>query len=186
MRCGGLLGLGHTPSSSLATPTTDLVQRSPTALTPGWESKNLTARISQDTIFSAHSRHRVLCPNSVVELRKDTVVLEHPFEGSTEIAFDKCILAMGAQQPAPMRPQIGSSLEEYKAFLRKMQGDIKAASSVLVVGGGAVGVEIAGVSVVQGTKPIHKEKKEGLTHRKSTTSIPRRRSRSCTPTPTVS
>lgn len=114
-----------------------------TSLT-GWENKYLTARVSQETIFPAGSRHIVLCPNSVVELRKTSVVLASPFEGSTELPFDRCILATGAQQSEPFRPAPGSTLEDYKTFLRKMQSDIKAASSVLVVGGGTVGVEIAG------------------------------------------
>jgi len=54
----------------------------------GWEEKNLTARLTQDVVFPADSRHRVICPNAVVELRKSSVVLERPFEGSTEVFFE--------------------------------------------------------------------------------------------------
>lgn len=43
-----------------------------------------------------------------------------------------------------MRPRNGASLDEYKSFLRKMQADFKAAQNILIVGGGTVGVEVAG------------------------------------------
>lgn len=79
-----------------------------------------------------------------MELRTNSVVLSEAFEGSTELAFEKCIIATGAQQGAPFRPAAGSSLDEYKTFLRNMQNDIKAAESILIVGGGTVGVETGG------------------------------------------
>lgn len=116
----------------------------PAPLTPGWEDKNLTAHITQDTVFPAGSRHRVIAPNAVLALGATSLTLEHPFEGSTELSFDRVVLATGASQPPPMRPILGSSLDEYKTLLRTMQRDIKAATSVVVVGGGTVGVEVAG------------------------------------------
>ncbi|KLT40111.1 FAD/NAD(P)-binding domain-containing protein [Cutaneotrichosporon oleaginosum] len=115
------------------------------AVVPGWEDKNLLARITQDTIFPAGSRHRVLT-NTVTALSPSsrTLTLAHPFEGSTELSYDRVVVATGAAQALPMRPAPGSSLDEYKAVLRRMQADIKAATSVLIVGGGTVGVEVAG------------------------------------------
>lgn len=53
----------------------------------GWEEKNLTAEVTQESIFPGESRHRVLCPNTVKELRRESVIVEHEFEGSTEIPF---------------------------------------------------------------------------------------------------
>ncbi len=99
--------------------------------------------MTQDTIFPAGSRHRVLT-NTVTALGPASVTLEHPFEGSTELAFDRVVLATGASQAPPMRPAPGSSLEGYKGVLRTMQADIKAATSIVIVGGGTVGVEVAG------------------------------------------
>lgn len=55
---------------------------------PGWEEKNFQVEVTQQRIFPAGSRHRVVCPNSVEELRKTSVVLEKPFEGSTELPFE--------------------------------------------------------------------------------------------------
>ena len=45
-----------------------------------------------NVIFSSGSDHQVIAPNKVVELRKSSVVLEKPFEGSTEIPFYVCRL----------------------------------------------------------------------------------------------
>ncbi|KAL1406198.1 hypothetical protein Q8F55_007887 [Vanrija albida] len=111
---------------------------------PGWESKNLTAEVTQASIFKSGSRHRVLSPNSVVELKKNSLVLEKPFEGSTEVSFVKAIIATGASQPLPMRPTPGSTLEGFKADLVRIQNDIKAAKSIAIIGGGTVGTEVAG------------------------------------------
>ncbi|WOO83712.1 Apoptosis-inducing factor A [Vanrija pseudolonga] len=129
---------------------------------PGWESKNLTAEVTQASIFKNGSRHRVLSPNSVVELKKTSLVLEHPFEGSNEVTFvvsrcnetptppppltplQKAIIATGASQPLPMRPTPGSTLEGFKTDLVRIQKHLKAAKSIAIIGGGTVGTEVAG------------------------------------------
>lgn len=51
---------------------------------------------------------------------------------------------MGAQQPMPIRPLPCSSLDDWRMALRDTHEDIKAASSILIVGGGSVGIEVAG------------------------------------------
>ncbi|WOO78292.1 Isocitrate lyase 1 [Vanrija pseudolonga] len=99
---------------------------------PGWESKNFTAPVTQETMFPANSRHRVLCPNAVVALKRNHVWLEREFEGEMEIEFERCIIATGAQSPAPIRPAPGASMGEWMAGLRKTQHDIKHAESVLI------------------------------------------------------
>ncbi len=38
-------------------------------------------------MFAAGSAHELIAPNKVVELKGSSVVLEKPFEGSTEIPF---------------------------------------------------------------------------------------------------
>lgn len=60
-------------------------------------------------------------------------------------AEQKCVLATGAVQPAPMRPAVGASLEETKGTLRKLQQDIASSSKIVIIGGGSVGIEVAGV-----------------------------------------
>jgi hypothetical protein len=134
--------------------------------------------LSKETIFPAGSIHEVIAPNKVVELRESSVVLEHPFEGSTEVPFwvsdnqetvlravcrpshrsltcfsdvvvaeeQKAIIATGAQQPSPMRPVPGSTEQEYLGALTKLQEEFTQAKKILIVGAGAVGLELAGVS----------------------------------------
>jgi hypothetical protein len=57
-----------------------------TWLIAGWE-KRVTQPLTKEAIFPAGSIHQVIAPNKVVELRESSVVLEHPFEGSTEVPF---------------------------------------------------------------------------------------------------
>ncbi|WWC58396.1 uncharacterized protein I303_100936 [Kwoniella dejecticola CBS 10117] len=113
------------------------------AVVPGWEKK-VTVPLTQETVFPADSIHKLVVPNKVVELKENSVVLENPFEGSNEIPFCKCILATGAQQPSPMRPAVGSTRQGWEDSLAKTQGEIKQANKIVVIGGGAVGLEIAG------------------------------------------
>lgn len=102
------------------------------------------APVTQETVFPAGSRHRVVCPNSVVKLRRNQVWLETEFEGQDVLDFEMCILATGAQSPAPIRPMPCTSLEEWQEALVQSQQDIAAAQSVLIVGGGSCGIEVAG------------------------------------------
>lgn len=55
-------------------------------------------------------------------------------------------LATGASQPFPMRPKQEWSVAEVEEHLKQMQRDIAAAQSVVVIGGGPTGIEMAGVS----------------------------------------
>lgn len=56
------------------------------AVVPGWENK-ITAPLTTESVFGEKSPHRVIAPNKVVELKKDSIVLEKEFEGQTEIPF---------------------------------------------------------------------------------------------------
>ncbi|WVQ97105.1 hypothetical protein IAU59_004215 [Kwoniella sp. CBS 9459] len=113
------------------------------AVVPGWEKK-VTVPLTQEIIFPADSIHKLVAPNKVVELKESSVVLEKPFEGSTELSFFKCIIATGALQPSPMRPPADSTRQGWEQALVKTQEEIKSAKKVVVIGGGAVGLEIAG------------------------------------------
>ncbi|WVF70729.1 hypothetical protein IAT40_005522 [Kwoniella sp. CBS 6097] len=113
------------------------------AVVPGWEKK-VTVPLTQETVFPADSIHKLVVPNKVVELKESSVVLEKPFEGSNEVPFFKCIIATGALQPSPMRPPVDSTRDGWEQALVKTQEEIKSAKKVVVIGGGAVGLEIAG------------------------------------------
>lgn len=47
----------------------------------------MIVRLTQDTIFPGGVHHRLIVPNRVLELRRDSVILEHTFEGSHEVPF---------------------------------------------------------------------------------------------------
>jgi hypothetical protein len=50
----------------------------------------MTAPLTTETVFGNNSPHKVIAPNKVVELKKDSVVLEKEFEGKTEVSFFVC------------------------------------------------------------------------------------------------
>lgn len=56
------------------------------AVVPGWETK-MTGPLSTEAVFGKNSPHQVIAPNRVVELKKDSVVLEKEWEGKTEVSF---------------------------------------------------------------------------------------------------
>ncbi|WVQ85449.1 hypothetical protein IAT38_007614 [Cryptococcus sp. DSM 104549] len=113
------------------------------ATVPGWENK-ITVPLTDDRCFPAGSAHRVLAPNKLVECRENSVVLEHPFEGSTEVPFYRCVIATGTSQAAPMVPNLDWTEQQYLECLRENQRELKAAKDVVIIGGGAVGIEFAG------------------------------------------
>lgn len=43
--------------------------------------------LTQDNIFPGGVHHRLIVPKRVVELRRDSVVLEKEFEGSREVFY---------------------------------------------------------------------------------------------------
>lgn len=54
--------------------------------TLGWEDK-VTVPLTTKAVFPSGTAHQVIAPNKVIELRENSVVLEKPFEGSTEVSF---------------------------------------------------------------------------------------------------
>lgn len=113
------------------------------AVVPGWEDK-ITVPLTTATVFGKSSPHQVVAPNKVVELKEGSLVLEKEFEGSHELPFFKCVLAIGTSQPYPMRGDATHSLEEARSKLKSMQGDVAKAQKVVIIGAGPVGLEYAG------------------------------------------
>ncbi|KAL0252747.1 hypothetical protein I308_102139 [Cryptococcus tetragattii IND107] len=114
------------------------------AVVPGWEDK-VTVPLTTKTVFPSGTAHEVIAPNKVIELRENSVVLEKPFEGSTEVTFFRCVIATGASQPSPMRPPPGATNQkQFVDNLRRIQSDVSRAKKVVIIGGGTVGIEFAG------------------------------------------
>ncbi|GAA6049241.1 hypothetical protein JCM3770_005901 [Rhodotorula araucariae] len=112
------------------------------AVIPGWEDKPVAP---VDAALPAKENIVLLKNTQVVELKEHSVVVDKAHsELGTEIPFEFCILATGSNYPYPCRPRPGRTVAEAVADLRETQQQVAAASSILVVGGGPVGVELAG------------------------------------------
>lgn len=48
----------------------------------------MTGPLNTEAVFGKSSPHKVIAPNRVIELKKNSVVLEREFEGKREIPFD--------------------------------------------------------------------------------------------------
>ncbi|KAJ2416432.1 hypothetical protein GGI10_000969 [Coemansia sp. RSA 2530] len=79
-------------------------------------------------------------------------------EDGQELYFDYLILATGGKAPGPINVR-SANKEEGLAEIEQLRSGLEAANSVLVIGGGAVGVEVAGF--VAATFP---QKKVTLVH----------------------
>ncbi|PWN44287.1 FAD/NAD(P)-binding domain-containing protein [Ceraceosorus guamensis] len=101
--------------------------------------------------FPKDSRHIALGSTEVTSLGKTSVTISKPAEslsGVTEIPFAYAIIATGSSYAYPSRP-VAVDVATSKANLKKTQEDIKQAKSILVIGGGPVGIEFAGEVVDQ-------------------------------------
>ncbi|KAI5474622.1 FAD-dependent pyridine nucleotide-disulfide oxidoreductase [Pseudohyphozyma bogoriensis] len=121
------------------------------AVVPGWEAKN-THEIPT-SLFPAGTAHLTLKATKVVKIDEATNTVEidnpHP-ELGTSIPFDFIVIATGASYLYPCRPTPGATnVADVVAEFKKAQKEIEVAQSVLIVGGGATGLEYAGEVVAQ-------------------------------------
>ncbi|KAJ5688489.1 hypothetical protein N7536_011108 [Penicillium majusculum] len=111
------------------------------AIVPGQEHK---AFIPYSGIFNASpnpSSHGVVQAR-VLSVQPTHVELDREWQGSKQISFDYVVLATGTRlsKPAAMDDDDKASSVEY---LRKHQAGVNRAQSILIVGGGAVGIQMA-------------------------------------------
>ncbi|GAA5897582.1 NAD(P)/FAD-dependent oxidoreductase [Sporobolomyces salmoneus] len=134
------------------------------SVVPGFE-KNTIAPLSK--LLPPGSRHRIIEGHSVSEVKDTSVVLDKAHEEfGTEISFDYCVLATGSVYPFPCRPPPGSTEESIKELFQSLQSQIASSSSILVVGGGPVGLEFAGevAEYYNGSTSDREKKKVTLVH----------------------
>lgn len=108
---------------------------------PGQEHK---AFIPYSGIFSTvpnPAAHSVVQAR-VLSVKPHHVELDREWQGSKEIAFDYVVLATGTRlsQPAGMKADDKISSVEY---LQRHQAEVQRSESIMIVGGGAVGVQMA-------------------------------------------
>ncbi|KAK3904708.1 apoptosis-inducing factor A [Staphylotrichum tortipilum] len=127
------------------------------AISPGHEHK---AFIPFTSVFSgapSPSRHLVARARAVA-LHPHSLTLDREWQGSRTLPFDFLVVATGTRLSAP-----GTMPADDKApsvhYLQAYQAGIRAAREVLVIGGGAVGVQMA-----CDLKEIYPEKRVTLVH----------------------
>jgi NADH dehydrogenase FAD-containing subunit len=78
----------------------------------------------------------------VTSIRPEYIELDREWQGSNQIPFDYVVVATGTRlsKPAAMEHDDKPSSVDY---LQKHQADVKRSKSILIVGGGAVGVQMA-------------------------------------------
>ncbi|TIC89998.1 Apoptosis-inducing factor-like protein A [Colletotrichum higginsianum] len=87
------------------------------------------------------SRHQVIQARAE-SLHRGRVVLDRPWQGSAEIVFDYLVVATGTRLQAPGSMPYDDKLSSVE-YLRSYQDSVIKASSIVIVGGGAVGVQMA-------------------------------------------
>jgi len=86
-------------------------------------------------------KHAKIIHKTVVEVTADKVIVEGPEE---PITFDYLVLATGSTYAHPGKTSGTESLEDAKSRYEQTGKNIKDAQRILIVGGGPVGVELAG------------------------------------------
>ncbi|KAJ2082790.1 hypothetical protein H4R24_001314 [Coemansia sp. RSA 988] len=99
----------------------------------------------QDTLLTPfeadplHPKHRFIQASLVAVNSNKTIELSN----GEKLSFDYLLLSTGATNSFPANI-IAPSLEDARSRLLQLHDDVKQAKSILVIGGGAVGVETAG------------------------------------------
>ena len=78
----------------------------------------------------------------VLSVQPQHVELDREWNGSKQIPFDYVVLATGTRLAKPAAMESDEKLPAVE-YLQKHQADVKRAQSILIVGGGAVGVQMA-------------------------------------------
>ncbi|KAH8432109.1 NAD(P)/FAD-dependent oxidoreductase [Aspergillus melleus] len=108
------------------------------AVIPGQEHK---AFIPYTGLFARSSQHAVIQARAL-SVQPQRVLLDRAWQGSCSISFEYLVVATGTRlaQPAGMKHDDKLSSVSY---LQKHQADVQRSRSILIVGGGAVGVQMA-------------------------------------------
>jgi apoptosis-inducing factor 2 len=109
------------------------------SVVPGWENR---IRVPYDKLL----KNGTIVRQEVKEVTSGNVILAD----GTPMQADFIVLAHGAgQAPFPIGAKPGASSADAVAAFKKAQGQVNASSSVLIVGGGPVGIEMAGEILAQ-------------------------------------
>ncbi|RAL15884.1 amid-like NADH oxidoreductase [Aspergillus homomorphus CBS 101889] len=111
------------------------------AVLPGHEHK---AFIPYTRLFSSspNSTQHAVVQARVLSVQPQHINLDRAWQGQSQIPYEYLVVATGTRlaEPAAMRDEDKVSSVQY---LQNHQSDVKRAKSVVIVGGGAVGVQMA-------------------------------------------
>lgn len=99
--------------------------------------------------------HRLLSRGQVIRGRASEIDAGGvALQDGQRIEADVVVVATGSNYAAPFKPQ-DDSVDRFKAQLRETAEQVKAATRIVIVGAGAVGVELAGeIKAVYPAKPV--------------------------------
>lgn len=108
---------------------------------PSYEHK---AFIPYTAVFSAapNSSQHIVVKARVLSTQSTHVTLDREWQGTKAIPFDYLVAATGTRLPAPGSMESDEKLPSVEYF-KQYQAGINKAQSVVIVGGGAVGVQMA-------------------------------------------
>ncbi|KAF9184529.1 Apoptosis-inducing factor 2 [Haplosporangium sp. Z 767] len=98
--------------------------------------------IPYTNLFPKDSPHKIV-RGHVQHVLHDHVLLEETAGSPQRIDFDFLVIATGSMIPAPAKLRVRSSTEGIRV-MDKTREDVEQSSKIVVVGGGACGVELAG------------------------------------------
>ncbi|TIC21009.1 FAD/NAD(P)-binding domain-containing protein [Wallemia mellicola] len=106
---------------------------------PSWENQVVA---SLDKVFGEKSRHVLIKGTKAINFDDKSVKVDKTTKLGDNIPYDILLLATGSNYAFPCRPDTQSI--EIKDHLKTMQDEFKKAQKVVIVGGGPLGVEMAG------------------------------------------
>ncbi|KDE03184.1 hypothetical protein MVLG_06304 [Microbotryum lychnidis-dioicae p1A1 Lamole] len=104
---------------------------------PGFEDKIIGPL---DNVFPSGSRHIVKAGSKAIKLEAHSLTLAN----GEVIPFAYVVIATGSTYAFPNRAPSDWSVAQLKSGLKQLRAQVDAASEILVIGGGATGVEFAG------------------------------------------
>lgn len=104
------------------------------------------------------SERHIIVKARVTSVNGNSVVLDRAWQGSETIPFEYLVIATGTRLPAPGCMDSDEKLPSVE-YLRKFQAGVQKAQSIVIIGGGAVGVQMA-----TDIKEIYPNKEVTLVH----------------------